>query len=164
MTIAGEDVIANDIYVVENGEMLYPYRIRVRDLPEAGLLVNSAQIFINFDRTMLTWRKAEGMVDWTITENDSALMATWASDTEVLLKNEDVILTLWFAGTDNVKPGDAVQIHGRTTGVVELVLGEMRRDDQIVAKAERGTWVTFKAPRCRVGDKVFFIEERGGGE
>ncbi len=110
MTIAGEDVIANDIYVVENGEMLYPYRIRVRDLPEAGLLVNSAQIFINFDRTMLTWRKAEGMVDWTITENDSALMATWASDTEVLLKNEDVILTLWFAGTDNVKPGDAVQI------------------------------------------------------
>ena len=61
-------------------------------------------------------------------------------------------------------PGDAVQIHGRTTGVVELVLGEMRRDDQIVAKAERGTWVTFKAPRCRVGDKVFFIEERGGGE
>ena len=110
MTIAGEDVIANDIYVVENGEMLYPYHIRVRDLPEAGLLINSAQIFVDYDRTMLTWRKAEGMVDWTVTENSRALMAAWASDTEVFLKNDDVILTLWFAGTDNVKPGDTAPI------------------------------------------------------
>ncbi len=60
-----------------------------------------------------------------------------------------------------IKPGDRLQIHGPTTGVLELVLGEIRRDGETPAVAERGTWVTFKAPRCRVGDKVFFIERRG---
>ena len=59
-----------------------------------------------------------------------------------------------------IRPGDELQIHGRTTGVRELVLGEIRRDDETPAVGERGTWVTFKAPRCRVGDKVFFIEKR----
>ena len=60
-----------------------------------------------------------------------------------------------------IKPGDQLQIHGNTTGVVELTLGEMRRDDETPSVGERGTWVTFKAPRCRVGDKVFYIEKRG---
>lgn len=59
-----------------------------------------------------------------------------------------------------IRPGDTVQIHGPTTGVEELVVGELRRDDESPAVGERGTWVTFKAPRCRVGDKVFFIETR----
>lgn len=56
--------------------------------------------------------------------------------------------------------GEILQIHGKTTGVEEFVLGEMRRDEEVVTKAERGNWVTFKAPRCRVGDKVFYIEEK----
>lgn len=56
--------------------------------------------------------------------------------------------------------GDEVQIHGATTGVVELTVGEMRRDDEVLARAERGTWATFRAPRCRVGDKVFLMERR----
>ena len=60
-----------------------------------------------------------------------------------------------------IRPGDTVQIHGPTTGVEELVVGELRRDDESPAVGERGTWVTFKAPRCRVGDKVFFIERKG---
>ena len=60
-----------------------------------------------------------------------------------------------------IRPGDELQIHGPTTGVQELVLGEMHRDDERPEVGERGTWVTFKAPRCRVGDKVFFIEKRG---
>lgn len=59
-----------------------------------------------------------------------------------------------------IVPGETLQIHGRTTGVEEFVLGEMRRDEEIVLKAERGNWVTFKAPRCRVGDKVFYIEKK----
>ena len=59
-----------------------------------------------------------------------------------------------------IRPGDALQIHGPTTGVQELVLGEMHRDAERPAVAERGTWVTFKAPRCRVGDKVFYVETR----
>jgi putative protease len=59
-----------------------------------------------------------------------------------------------------IRPGDELQIHGRTTGVVELTLGEMRRDDERPVEAHKGEWVTFAAPRCRVGDKVFYIEHR----
>ena len=57
-----------------------------------------------------------------------------------------------------IRPGDALQIHGPTTGVVELTLGELRRDDETPAVGEKGKWVTFKCPRCRVGDKVFYME------
>lgn len=60
-----------------------------------------------------------------------------------------------------IRPGDTLQIHGPTTGVQELVLGEMHRDEERPEIGMRGTWVTFKAPRCRIGDKVFFIEQRG---
>ena len=59
-----------------------------------------------------------------------------------------------------VRTGDLVQIHGPTTGVEELTVGELWRDDERLTVGERGNWVTFKAPRCRVGDKVFFIEKR----
>ncbi len=60
----------------------------------------------------------------------------------------------------SLSTGDRIQIQGATTGVEELTVGEMHRDEERVACAEKGTWVTIKAPRCRVGDKVFFIEER----
>ena len=60
----------------------------------------------------------------------------------------------------SVRPGDELQIHGRTTGVVELVAGELRRDDERLEVAGKGDWFTMKAPRCRVGDKVFFVEHR----
>jgi putative protease len=60
----------------------------------------------------------------------------------------------------SLAPGDTVQIHGNTTGVAELEVGELWRDDERLEVAEKGGWVTFKAPRCRVGDKVFFIERR----
>lgn len=57
-----------------------------------------------------------------------------------------------------LKTGDKVQIHGATTGVQELTLGELRRDDERPEIAQKGEWITFKAPRCRVGDKVFYLE------
>lgn len=60
----------------------------------------------------------------------------------------------------SVSIGDTVQIHGPTTGVQETVITELRRDEESLTVAEKGTWVTFKAPRCRVGDKVFYIERR----
>jgi hypothetical protein len=53
-----------------------------------------------------------------------------------------------------------IQIHGRTTGVVELTVGELRRDEEVLGCALKGEWATFAAPRCRVGDKVFYIERR----
>lgn len=54
--------------------------------------------------------------------------------------------------------GDHVQVHGTTTGVVEVTIESLRRDDEILQRAERGNWVTFPCPRVRVGDKVFFME------
>ncbi len=55
--------------------------------------------------------------------------------------------------------GDSVQIHGSTTGVVETTIAALRRDDEILTSAGRGTWATFPCPRVRVGDKVFFMEK-----
>lgn len=54
--------------------------------------------------------------------------------------------------------GDHVQVHGSTTGVVEVIIESLRRDDEILQCAERGNWVTFPCPRVRVGDKVFFMK------
>ena len=59
-----------------------------------------------------------------------------------------------------LKVGDLVQIHGQTTGVKEFTVAELKRDGETPAVAEKGTWVTLPAPRCRVGDKVFYIETR----
>ena len=59
--------------------------------------------------------------------------------------------------------GDEIQIHGPTTGVVEMTAGELHRDELIVRTCEKGDWVTLKTPRCRVGDKVFFVEKRDFG-
>ena len=59
-----------------------------------------------------------------------------------------------------IRPGDILQIQGATTGVKEFILKEIRRDGEKPVAGVRGTWVTFAAPRCRVGDKVFFIEEK----
>jgi len=56
-----------------------------------------------------------------------------------------------------LKFGDDIQIQGPTTGVLELKVGELFRDDERPSVAEKGTWVTFKTPRCRVGDKVFYM-------
>ena len=56
--------------------------------------------------------------------------------------------------------GDLIQIHGATTGVLELSVPEIRRDEDRPSVAEKGSWVTFRSPRCRVGDKVYFMEKR----
>lgn len=56
--------------------------------------------------------------------------------------------------------GDRVQIQGPTTGVVETVVAEMRRDAERPLRAERGEWVTFACGRCRVGDRVFKMARR----
>ena len=60
----------------------------------------------------------------------------------------------------SIKPGDELQIHGPTTGVLEFKAGELHRDDERPQEALRGTWVTLKTPRCRIGDKVFYVEQR----
>jgi len=109
ITIAGEDVLSGDIYTIEDGRILYRYNIRVRDLPEAGLWINSAQIFVSFDHAVLSVAKTEGMLDWTTSESGDKLMAVWASDEDVQISEGDVVLTVWFekigeASDDGVVP------------------------------------------------------------
>ena len=57
-----------------------------------------------------------------------------------------------------VAVGDALSIHGPTSGVVDLVVRDLRRDEEICSRAERGTWVTFPCEqRVRLNDKVFIV-------
>ncbi len=63
-----------------------------------------------------------------------------------------------------VRVGDVLQVHGPTTGVQEFTVESLRRDAETPLVAEKGTWVTMPAPRCRVGDKVFFIESLSAGK
>jgi hypothetical protein len=120
LTIYGEDVNALDVMVVDGDTRLYYYDIKVKDLPEAGLKVNSIQIFLECD-DLLELRLVDGwgQFDWVTSEKDGKLMMGWASGTDVLLKNEDVILTLWFAAP-NAKNGEKAEIHF-TTNVLNTV-------------------------------------------
>ena len=117
LTIAGEDVIANDVGIRENGEILYRYDVRLRDLPAPGLMVNSAQIFMNCDNLKLAFRKAEGPVDWTATEKNGKLLFAWASESGTLLQNGNVILTVWFARGEDAQSGDRVELTFTVNGL-----------------------------------------------
>ncbi len=58
-----------------------------------------------------------------------------------------------------IKPGDSISIHGPSTGVLDLVVESLRRDDEVITLAERGKWVTFPCPTLvRPNDKVFIVE------
>ena len=118
LTIYGEDVTAAEVMIDDNGETLYRYDIRVKDLPKGGLMIDGAQIFLTYDKTIFEYRKAEGKVDWTVTDKGSKLMAVWASEGEVLLNNEDVVLTLYFAAAEKVPFGTKVDIKF-TTNILE---------------------------------------------
>ena len=59
--------------------------------------------------------------------------------------------------------GSTIQIHGPTTGVIELEVPELRLDGARAERAVRGETATFKCPRCRIGDKVFSIENVNRG-
>ena len=83
--------------------------IRVKDLPSSGLKVNSVQIFLTYDE-LLELRRFDGMFDWVNSEKEGKLMFAWASDTEVRINNEDVILSLYFAAP-NAKGGEKAEIN-----------------------------------------------------
>jgi len=54
--------------------------------------------------------------------------------------------------------GDTLSIHGPTSGVVDLTVTALRRDDEVCERAGRGTWVTLPCPaRVRPHDKVFVV-------
>lgn len=58
-----------------------------------------------------------------------------------------------------IREGDELSIQGPTTGVVSFTAGPLRREEEVVAVAERGEWVTLECPLpVRVNDKVFRVE------
>lgn len=58
-----------------------------------------------------------------------------------------------------VEPGDRLSIQGPTTGVVNVTVTELRRDEERCLRAERGTWVTLPcASHVRTNDKVFIVK------
>jgi putative protease len=59
----------------------------------------------------------------------------------------------------SIAVGDTLSIHGPTSGVVDLTVAELRRDEVLCNRAEKGTWVTFACPqRVRPNDKVFLVK------
>lgn len=58
-----------------------------------------------------------------------------------------------------VSIGDTLSIHGPTSGVVDLTVSALRRDDEVCTRAEKGTWITFPCEqRVRMNDKVFIVK------
>jgi putative protease len=54
--------------------------------------------------------------------------------------------------------GDTLSIHGETTGVVDVQVTDLRRDEEVCTRAERGTWITLPcAERVRTHDKVYKV-------
>jgi hypothetical protein len=53
-----------------------------------------------------------------MTDKGSKLMAVWASDSEVLLKNEEVVLSVYFAALEKIPFGTKVDIEF-TTNILE---------------------------------------------
>ena len=96
ISLYGEDVESKDVSVIVDGEVLYRYDVKVKDLPEAGLMINSAQVFLEFDPELIEYRKAEGDLEWTFVEKNGKLMAVWASDQDVNLEN-GVLFSVYFA-------------------------------------------------------------------
>ncbi len=61
--------------------------------------------------------------------------------------------------------GDTITIHGPKTGVVKMVVSELRQDEKELAQVKKGNWVTLPCnERVRRGDKVFLVEERKSEE
>lgn len=58
-----------------------------------------------------------------------------------------------------LEPGDSISIQGPSTGVINLTVQSLRRNDKTLTRAERGSWVTLPCPdTVRVNDKVFIVE------
>ena len=60
--------------------------------------------------------------------------------------------------------GDELSIQGPTTGEVRVEVTSIRRDDEVLETAERGSWATVPRPaRVRPGDKVYLMEKTAPG-
>ena len=112
LTIYGEDVYSLDIMVKDGSKRLYRYDIKVKDLPEAGLKINSAQVFLNYDKDLLLLTDVDSILEgyvFNIDQDKGDVRVVWATDSEVLLHNDDVLMTLIFEAP-NAKGGEKADI------------------------------------------------------
>lgn len=110
IVLYGTDCKALDSCILENGETLFRYDIRVRNVPDGALSIAGAKICLSYDHTVLEFRRSEGAVDWTTTDRDGILSATWASETGVTIREDEIVLTLYFVPTGGFEPDTRVQI------------------------------------------------------
>ena len=88
------------------------------------------------------------MLDWLFSETGGILSAAWASDTEVLLSENDVVLTLYFAPVQRILPGEEVVIAftenalGNGSALSFVNEGEVL---ELVARTEDGS-ILFEEP------------------
>lgn len=60
-----------------------------------------------------------------------------------------------------VRRGDTLCIQGPTTGHVEFAAAELRREDAVLERADKGDWFTVRRPAMvREGDRVFVDRPR----
>ncbi len=94
------------------------------------------------------------------TDTDANQATTKKRHVGVVLKYYSKAHAVQIAVQDQpVTLGDALSIHGPTSGVVDLTVTDLRRDEEVCTRAERGTWITFPCPqRVRPNDKVFIVK------
>ncbi len=63
--------------------------------------------------------------------------------------------------TGNIKKGDEFVIIGKTTGVLEGIIKELRVDGNVFDKARRGDIITFEvSDRVRINDKLYVVKRK----
>ena len=129
LTLYGADVSSLEIGFIENGERLYRYDVRIKNLPEAFKTVGM-QVFLSYDTELLTLKRIESDFDWISSESNNRLLLAWASDVEVPLTNDQVVFSLIFAASDDAAGEQTAipfiaNVHGMTSIVSALVDGEI---------------------------------------
>ena len=105
VTYVGSETTALDSYAIVDSERLFRFDVQLDHLIDGEMQIDSMQIFLAYDRDLLTFRTAEGMVDWMVNDSGTKLSAVWASNEDVTVKDGDLVLTLYFAAADGVEPG-----------------------------------------------------------
>ena len=122
LTICGSNDSSLALAFVEDGERLYRYDVRIRNIPENFNAVG-LQVFLNYDNALLTLRRVEnGAVEWTHYEKNNTLLFAWAGDTPVALVNDEVLFSLVFAASDDAAGAETalpftVNAHGAVSAV-----------------------------------------------
>ena len=99
LTIAGANTESAPVSFVENGERLYRYDVTIENIPENFEAIG-LQVFLSFDADVLTFIRVESDFDYVIAQKDNTVQFAWASDTEGVLEDGQVLFSIIFAAPD----------------------------------------------------------------